>query len=260
MRAFRGFAVAAITAVLTLGVGIGAASAVTPEALPTPDTDFLTATAQTGLVQRQLGQQAVSQAKEAKVRAFARTALADRRSVDEALAKVAKATGFVLPTSVAPTDVAKVETVTVATGDQFDLAYAQLQRSMYARVVRDFRTEIELGKNKAVVAFAKDHLKVLKRDRSKAKALAVDLAKADPRDIRGGTNCASSGSSGNPSAGGSGGGAGDNGTGSGGTAPGAASAPVAGSRGGTSAGSGGVAGCGGGSGSGSNASGAGNNG
>ncbi|MCU1457728.1 MAG: hypothetical protein JWL73_1820 [Actinomycetia bacterium] len=260
MRALKGLAPIVLVGALVVGLTAGAAGAGAVRVLQTPDTDFLSATAQTGLAQRQLDTKAKSEASAAAVRKFAGSALSHRRSIDKSLAKLARSKAFTLPTTVSTQDTDKMATVAVATGAQFDLAYAQLQRSMYARVVRDFRTEIQVGRNKDVVAFAKVHLKTLESDRTKATALAKKLAQGTPADTHTGTDCSASGGSGagvNPSGGGSGGSAGSNGTGSGGTATGATQPPAAS---GSGSGTGGVAGCSAGSGSGSNASGSGNNG
>lgn len=137
------------------GAAILALAAPASAAVSMQDAAFVHAAAQGGMAEVAAGTLAEQRSTNAHVKAFAMKMVADHTKANAKLASIAKMKGVMLPSSIGPANMKMKGALESLHGTTFDTTYLQAQKAGHMKMETVMKTEIESGKDPALVSFAK---------------------------------------------------------------------------------------------------------
>ncbi|MGB7480672.1 MAG: DUF4142 domain-containing protein [Burkholderiaceae bacterium] len=172
----------ASTAILAGLLGSGAAWAQQPAAPSSaaaagnPDSSFVTQAATSGMMEVETSKMAEKQAKDSKVKSFAKEMVKDHTKANDKLKKLAKSKGLTLPDDTAAK--AAADQLKDKKGHDFDLAYLQAAGpDAHQQAVTLFEQEANSGQDQQLRAFAKETLPTLQHHLKEAQDLQKRVEK-----------------------------------------------------------------------------------
>lgn len=132
------------------------------------DATFLRKAAESGQMEVEQAQQALSAAKSEETRNAARMILADHRSSNEKLTSLAQRKGWSMPASAEHDTSAQAHSS--ANGYDFDKSYVRDQIAAHQKAISLFRAQVSGGSDPDLVAFARESLPTLEKHLSMLQA------------------------------------------------------------------------------------------
>lgn len=153
----RGAALAALTAVVTLGGASAASAAAAPS---DQDLAYITSNGQTNLAEITIGAIALDRGSNAQTLELATMTVADHTAALAKLTTVAGDLGVDLPDAPSAEQQAQAATLKSVQDSAFDATYAQIQVAGHQKSVASTQKEIAEGTDETVVAYATGYLPV----------------------------------------------------------------------------------------------------
>ncbi|HTW83519.1 MAG TPA: DUF4142 domain-containing protein [Candidatus Sulfotelmatobacter sp.] len=144
-----------------------------------PDVQFAHRAAQGGTAEVSMAQLALQTSHNPDVRAFAHRMIADHTPNNAKLAGIMKAQGIPAPAGLDADSRAAMAKLQGLSGHAFNLAYMHGQVSAHESMQVLMQTEINGGKNPALVAFAKSTLPIVNAHLTAAKSVLAGLRHSD---------------------------------------------------------------------------------
>jgi putative membrane protein len=144
-----------------------------------PDIQFAHRAAQGGAAEVAMAQLALQTSQNPTVRAFAHRMIADHTPNNAKLAAIMKAQGIPAPAQLDANSRAAMAKLQGLSGHAFNLAYMHGQVSAHESMQVLMQTEINGGKNPALVAFAKATLPTVNAHLTSAKSVLAGLRHSD---------------------------------------------------------------------------------
>jgi putative membrane protein len=167
---------AAVLTSVSLGQGVvsaGAAPAIEAVVASAQDVQFLQGNARTDLAEITIGKLALLKAQHADTKMMAKGTISDHTKALAKLKAVAKTLDVALPSSPGTVQKAAAAKLMAVPAAQFDKTYDNIQITGHVESIAHTKTEIVVGKDAAVIAFAKYYLPVAEKHLRMARA---DLA------------------------------------------------------------------------------------
>lgn len=140
------------------------------------DTEFATEAASSGMMEVETSKVAEKQAKDSKVKSFAKMMVTDHTKANDKLKKLAKEKGISLPDDQAAK--AEADKLKDKKGHDFDMAYIEAAGpDAHQKAVSLFEQESSSGQDAQMRAFAKQTLPTLQKHLKEAKELQTRLEK-----------------------------------------------------------------------------------
>lgn len=161
-----------IVALVAMGVafagGAGGASAASRK-VSGLDEEWLSTGLQGDLFEVKGGKIAMKNSSDAEVKALGKKLVSDHTESFEDGSKLAKRLGIEVPKAPTYPEIWELDQVGSMKGSAFDKAYTSLEVLDHMQDIKDAKTEIEDGTNKAVIAEAKEELPMLREHLALAK-------------------------------------------------------------------------------------------
>jgi putative membrane protein len=160
-----GMTAAVLTSVF-LGQGAmsaGAAPSVKAVVASAQDVQFLQGNARTDLAEITIGKLALAKARHADTKIMAEVTISDHMRALTKLKTVAKTLHVALPSSPGTVQKAAAAKLMAVPAAQFDRTYDNIQIAGHIESIAHTKTEITVGKDAAVIAFAKYYLPVAEK-------------------------------------------------------------------------------------------------
>jgi putative membrane protein len=169
---FPEFPRAAIAAVaMTLAMGAGAADKMTDNKDARPDVAFVTAAAQDGHAEVELGKLAQKNASSAAVKEYGQRMVTDHSKANADLSAIAKKLNIPVPSGPSEKHEAHYKRLAALKGDKFDGEYAQHMIDDHQTAVTLFQKQAKQGEAKELRDFAAKTLPTLEEHLKMARAL-----------------------------------------------------------------------------------------
>jgi putative membrane protein len=143
------------------------------------DQRFVTAAAQSGLYEIQLGE-ALAESDNPDVADYGQQLIADHTAANDQLADLADANGFKLPTTLDRAHQKRLDNLSHTPDAQMDRALIREAITSHQETIPLFQLEARLGTNPDVKNFAKTTLPTLEEHLTEAKQLSKDLKSNNP--------------------------------------------------------------------------------
>jgi len=139
------------------------------------DTEFAVEAADGGMLEVQLGELALKNAKSAPVREFAQKMVDDHGKANAQLKALAEKKGISIPTVLSDKCQKKMDELSLKSGAEFDKAYADLMVKDHKEDVDEFKKESEKGNDPELRAWAGETLPTLEHHLKMAESNADAL-------------------------------------------------------------------------------------
>jgi putative membrane protein len=156
----------AVAAAFAVGAGGAAASSAKVSGL---DEEWLSTGLQGDLFEFKGGKIATQNSKNSEVKALGKRLMTDHKESFEDGAKLAKSLGIEVPKAPTYPEIWELGQVGSMKGSSFDKAYTSLEVLDHMQDIKDAKSEIANGTNKAVIANAKEELPMLREHLALAK-------------------------------------------------------------------------------------------
>jgi putative membrane protein len=142
-----------------------------------PDSGFMTAAAQGGMAEVEMGKLALQRASNQKVKDFGQHMIDDHTAGNENLKRVASKKGVTLPAEINARQKATMAKLSRLSGAAFDRAYMADMVADHKEDVAEFQREANEGKDTDVKGFAQETLPTLQSHLRMAEEAQNDLKK-----------------------------------------------------------------------------------
>lgn len=140
------------------------------------DTAFVTAAADAGMLEVQLGKLAATQGSSAEVKKFGESMISDHTKANEELKTLAGKKGIKIPGSLSAKSQKKYDDLSKKTGTDFDKAYADLMVKDHQEVISKFKQESQAGNDAELKAWAQGKVSTLEHHLMMAKNMQKALS------------------------------------------------------------------------------------
>ena len=140
-----------------------------------PDSQFVTAAAQGGIAEVEMGRLAVQRASDSSVKEFGQHMVDDHSKANEELKTVAARKGLTAPSTVNEKEKLTIDRLSRLSGVAFDKAYMQDMVKDHQEDVSEFKRESTKGTDSEVKAFAGKILPTLQQHLQMAQDIASKL-------------------------------------------------------------------------------------
>jgi putative membrane protein len=130
--------------------------------IPAQDLSFAMKAAQGGAAEVADARQALQTSRNPSVDAFANRMVTDHSKANARLADIMRAQGIAQPAAIGAENQAAYSRIETLTGRAFNVAYFAVERTAHKETIALFTREIQTGKDRRLVAFAKATLPVVK--------------------------------------------------------------------------------------------------
>jgi putative membrane protein len=161
MRTKLAMVAALVVVGAAFAVGTGGAAAASSAKVSGLDEEWLSSGLQGDLFEVKGGKIAMQNSKNSEVKALGKTLMTDHSESFEDGAKLAKSLGIEVPKAPTYPEIWELGQVGSMKGTPFDKAYTSLEVLDHMQDIKDAKTEIANGTNKAVIANAKEELPML---------------------------------------------------------------------------------------------------
>ncbi len=158
---FRGTVMVGLASVGLAALTAGAQTNGNADRMMQPDSGFVTAAAQGGMAEVEMGKLAVQRASDQRVKDFGQRMVDDHSAANEHLRQVASKKGVTLPSEINARQKATVAKLSRLSGAAFDRAYMADMVSDHKEDVAEFQREASEGKDTEVKGFAQETLPTL---------------------------------------------------------------------------------------------------
>jgi len=146
------------SAALILAAGL---SGQTAERLKRADNTFLTAAAEGGMAEVELGHLAVQKASNPAVKQFGQRMIDDHTKINDELKALAARKGLTLPSTVSAKDKATMKRLSILNGREFDRTYMEDMVKDHEADIDEFQLESNDGADPDLKSFAEKTLPIL---------------------------------------------------------------------------------------------------
>ena len=147
-----------------------------PTTGPLTDQSFAIQMAQSGLAEVQMAQLALTKSRKENVIAFARKMIEDHTKNNQELQSIMSANGISVPSSLGEADARTLQQLQSLNESSFDAVYVPYQVIAHQKVQALLQTELSVGKNEQLKAYAQATLPVITMHLEMAQQLAASFS------------------------------------------------------------------------------------